>query len=257
MAPPAADRPFLSLVIPAYNEAARLPETLPAALAFAEAQPYAAEVLLVDNDSADATRAIAEDAARTHPVLRVLREPQRGKGAAVRAGALAARGEYVFFADADFSMPVAEIANFLPPVRSGFDVAIGSREAPGAVRYDEPQLRHLMGRAFNWLVRLLVLRGLQDTQCGFKCFRRPAAEAIFRRQRMTDWTFDVELLFIARQLGYRIIEVPIHWRYREHSRIRPWRDAARMAWGLVRLRWNGWRGVYREPATSPPPSVNE
>ena len=251
------DRPFLSLVIPAYNEAARLPGTLPAALEFVEAQPYAAEVIVVDNNSVDATREIAEQAARSHPVLRVISEPQRGKGAAVRAGALAARGEYIFFADADFSMPVAEIANFLPPVRRDFDVAIGSREAPGAVRYDEPQMRHLMGRAFNWLVRLLVLRGLQDTQCGFKCFHRPAAEAIFRRQRMTDWTFDVELLFIARRLGCRIVEVPIHWRYQEHSRIHPWRDAARMAWGLLRLRWNGWRGVYGRPAGGPPSTVYE
>jgi dolichyl-phosphate beta-glucosyltransferase len=190
-------------------------------------------------------------------VLRVLHEPRRGKGAAVRAGALAARGEYIFFADADFSMPVAEIASFLPPLRRDFDVAIGSREAPGAVRYDEPPLRHLMGRAFNWLVRLLVLRGLQDTQCGFKCFHRPAAEAIFRRQRMTDWTFDVELLYIARRLGYRIVEVPIHWRYQEHSRVHPWRDGLHMAWGLLRLRWNGWRGVYGSPAAEPPPTVKE
>ena len=247
------DRPFLSLVIPAHNEAARLPRTLPGALAFVEAQPYAAEVIVVDNASTDETRDIAEREARSHPVLRVLAEPQRGKGAAVRTGALAARGEYIFFADADFSMPAAEIANFLPPVRHDFDVAIGSREAPGAVRYDEPQLRHLMGRAFNWLVQLLLLPGLHDTQCGFKCFHRPAAEAIFSRQRSIDWTFDVELLYIARRLGYRIVEVPIHWRYEENSRIHPWRDAARMAWGLARLRWNGWRGLYgRGPAPSRP-----
>jgi glycosyltransferase involved in cell wall biosynthesis len=234
----------LSLIIPAHNEAARLPATLQAVADFVAAQPFATEVVVVDNDSADTTGALAEAAAATQPYLRVVAEPRRGKGAAVRAGALAARGDHVFFADADLSMPLSEVRKFLPPALTGADVVIGSRALPGAVRYDEPPYRHLMGRAFNLLVKLVAVRGFEDTQCGFKCFTRQAALELFRRQTLADWTFDVELLFIARRLGLRVVEVPIHWHYREQSRVRPLRDALRMALGVVRVRWNGWRGVY-------------
>src|SRR4029079_18366033 len=118
-------------------------------------------------------------------------------------------GEYVLFADADLSMPIAEVANFLPPALEGVDVAIGSREAAGAVRYDEPGLRHLLGRAFNLLVRATVLPGIHDTQCGFKCFTRQAARDLFAAQTLDDFTFDVEILFLARRRGYRVVEVPI------------------------------------------------
>ncbi len=236
--------PFLSLVIPAYNEADRLPETLRQVADFARSQPHSLEVLVVDNASSDATAALVRNATAEIPLLRLLTEPQRGKGAAVRTGALAATGEYVFFADADLSMPLAEVMNFLPPVLVGADLAVGSREAPGAVRYDEPVLRHLMGRAFNLLVRWTLLPGIHDTQCGFKCFTRRAAQELFLAQTLADWTFDVELLFLARRRGYRIAEVPVHWRYRANSRVHPLRDSVRMLRGLWRVRWNGWRGVY-------------
>ena len=237
-------RPFLSLVIPAYNEAARLPETLRQVAEFVAAEPRPVEVLVVDNASQDETAAIAGEAAAAMPYLRVLSETRRGKGAAVRAGALAARGEYVFFADADLSMPLAEARNFLPPLLIGAEVAIGSREAPGAVRYDEPALRHLMGRVFNLLVRTLLLPGVHDTQCGFKCFSAGAARQLFGALTLADWTFDVELLYLARRRGYRIVEVPVHWRYQPGSRVNPLRDAARMAAGVWRVRWNAWRGLY-------------
>jgi glycosyltransferase involved in cell wall biosynthesis len=237
-------RPFLSLVIPAHNEERRLPETLRQVREFAAAQTRPLEVLLVDNASRDQTAALARAAAAEMPYLRLLSEPVRGKGAAVRTGALAAAGDYVFFADADLSMPLEEVARFLPPLLQGAEVAIASREAAGAVRYDEPILRHLMGRAFNLLVRATTLPGIHDTQCGFKCFTHQAAQDLFRAQRLLDWAFDVELLVLARRRGYRIVEVPIHWRYQSNSRVNPLRDSWRMLGGLWRVRWNAWRGRY-------------
>jgi glycosyltransferase involved in cell wall biosynthesis len=237
-------RPFLSLVIPAYNEAARLPETLRQLRAFAAAETRPVEVLVVDNGSRDETAAMVRAAEAGLPFLRLLEERVRGKGAAVRTGALAAAGEHIFFADADLSMSLDEVPRFLPPLTTGADLAIGSREAAGAVRYDEPVLRHVMGRALNTLVRLVMLPGIHDTQCGFKCFTRAAAQDLFRAQTLVDWSFDVELLFLARRRGYRVVEVPIHWRYQPNSRVSPLRDSLRMLGGLWRVRWNGWRGVY-------------
>ena len=244
MPPPPAPTPFLSIVIPAYNEAARLPQTLPRVMAFAAAQSFPIEVLLVDNASSDGTRAIAEEIAAATPGLRVLHEQIRGKGAAVRAGALAAAGAWIFFMDADLSMPVEEVERFLPERTGDADIAIASREALGAVRYDEPELRHLMGRVFNLWVRMVAVPGIADTQCGFKCFRRAVAQDLFARQTVTDWTFDVELLVLARRRGYRILEVPIHWTYKPNSRVNPLRDALKMARGVLRIRWHALRGKY-------------
>jgi hypothetical protein len=146
--------------------------------------------------------------------------------------------------DADFSMPVAEINRFLPPALGAYDVAIASREAPGAVRYNEPAYRHLVGRVFNTLIRRIALPDLQDTQCGFKCFRAAAAEDLFHRQTLTGWSFDVEVLFIARQLGYRIVELPIPWYFNPESKISVLRDSARMALDLLTIRMNALRGRY-------------
>ena len=239
---------FLSLIIPAHNEAQRLPNTLDRVLAFLRTQPYEAEVLVVENGSSDATYEIAQAYAARHGNLRVLQETERGKGLAVRRGMLAARGAYRFMADADLSMPIEELPRFLPPRLTDFDIAIASREAPGAVRYGEPAYRHLVGRIFNGMVRLLALPGLQDTQCGFKCFRGEVAEDVFRYQTLTGMSFDVEVLFIARRRGYRIVEVPIPWYFDPDSRVRLVQDSLRMAWDLLTIRWNAWRGRYDPPA---------
>lgn len=238
---------YLSLVIPAHNEEARLPTTLQQVFDFLAAQPYPAEVLVVENASHDRTVQVAQEFAGRYPQLKVMQCPQRGKGLAVRMGMLAARGEYRFMCDADLSMPVAEISRFLPPALSGVDIAIASREAPGAVRYHEPQYRHLVGRVYNGLIRLLALPGLQDTQCGFKCFRGAVTEELFTRQTLGGWSFDVEVLFIARRRGYRIVEVPIVWEYNPGSKVNVLRDSFRMAIDLLTIRLNGWRGVYERP----------
>ncbi len=236
--------PFLSVIVPAYNEEKRLPRALEQLSSFLQAQPYSSEVLLVENGSQDGTLQIAQAFAGHEPRLRVIHNQQRGKGLAVRRGMLEARGEYRFMCDADFSMPVAEINRFLPPALSGYDIAIASREAPGAVRYHEPYYRHFIGRGYNLLIRILALPGLNDTQCGFKCFRAAAAEDLFRRQTVRGWSFDVEVLFIGRRAGMRIVEVPIDWYYSAESKIRVMQDALQMGMDLLRMRYNALRGVY-------------
>jgi glycosyltransferase involved in cell wall biosynthesis len=241
------DTPYLSLIIPAHNEETRLPDTLRQVLEFAEKQTYALEILVVENGSTDDTFQIAQDYARRHANIRVLQNNQKGKGRAVRQGMLAAGGEYRFMCDVDFSMPVGEISRFLPPILEDYDIAIASREAPGAVRYAEPSYRHFIGRIYNGLIRFLALPGLQDTQCGFKCFRGEVAEQLFRRQTLPGWSFDVEILFIARQLGYKVVELPIHWYYNPHSKIRVVKDSFKMGVDLLTIRLNGIRGVYTHP----------
>lgn len=236
--------PFLSVIIPTLNEEHRLPGALEGLFAFLEAQPYTAEVLVVENGSNDRTLDVARSFQSRYPQLRILQAEQRGKGLAVRLGMLAARGDYRFMADVDFSMPVDEIRRFLPPAISGYDVAIGSREAPGAQRFNEPVYRHTVGRLFNLLIRLLALPGLQDTQCGFKCFRGPVAEELFHRQTLTGWSFDVEVLFIARRLGYRIVELPIPWYFNRESKVSVARDSFWMAADLLTIRLNARRGLY-------------
>jgi dolichyl-phosphate beta-glucosyltransferase len=239
-----SDAPFLSLVIPAHNEESRLPGTLEQVFAFLEKQTYSAEVIIVENGSTDRTLDIAQGFAGHYPSLRVIHTDERGKGLAVKRGMLAARGAYRFFADADFSMPVDEINRFLPPALPDFDIVIASRETAGAVRYGEPFRRHLSGRVFNALIRLVVLPGLEDTQCGFKCFRAPVVEDIFPRQTMPGWSFDVELLYIARRKGYRVQEIGVPWYFNPETKVSLVRDSLRMAADLFTIRRNARQGQY-------------
>jgi dolichyl-phosphate beta-glucosyltransferase len=238
------ERPFLSVVVPAYNEERRLPETLPRIVDFLRAQTYPCEVIVVDDGSTDGTADVVEGIAAEAPSVRLIKNEHRGKGYAVKTGVLAAGGDYIFLCDADLSMPIEEVANFLPPALEEYDVAIGSREVEGARRYDEPGLRHLMGRVFNTLVRLLAVRGFQDTQAGFKCFARQAAQEMFPYQTMDGFGFDVEILFIAQKRGYRIVEVPINWYYMSNSRVSPVSDSVRMFREILQVRMNDWRGLY-------------
>ncbi len=243
---PSTSNPLLSLIIPAYNEAERLPASLAQIHAFLSKQTFSAEIIVVENGSSDDTYVLVDGLKKHIPNLTLLHEHTPGKGWAVRQGMLAARGEFRFICDADLSMPIEEVTRFLPPALPDTPIAIASREAPGAVRYDEPQYRHLIGRAFNSLVRLLLLPGLQDTQCGFKCFRADAAEDIFPLVTIHGWTFDVEALFIARKIGYAISEVPIPWRYYPRSRVKVLRDSLQMGLDLLRIRLNTIRGIYKK-----------
>ncbi len=235
---------MLSIIIPAHNEEHRLPPSLNKIIAFLERQPYAAEIIVVENGSVDRTAQVVRDFAATHSNVVLIQEARRGKGVAVRRGMLAARGEYRFICDADLSMPIEELAKFLPPALDGYDVAIASREAPGARRYNEPVYRHLMGRIFTTIVKLLAVRGFEDTQCGFKCFRAAAARDLFSVQRLNGMSFDVEALFIAQRRGYTIVEVPISWYFSAESRVRLIDDSLRMVGELLQVRRNWRRGVY-------------
>jgi len=240
--------PFLSIIIPAYNEEHRLPGTLEKVVSYFKTQPYEVEILIVDNASQDRTYEVARDYAGklSSPALPILvhREEQRGKGAAVRKGMLNSRGEYRFMCDADLSMPISEVNRFLPPLLNDFDISIASREAPGAVRYNEPAYRHLVGRIFNTMIRVLALPSLNDTQCGFKCFRGIIAEELFPQMTIRGWSFDVEILFLARRRGYRIVEVPIPWYFNPESHISVMRDSFQMALDIFKIRINAASGKY-------------
>jgi len=207
-------------------------------------QLYKSELLIIENGSTDLTLQIARKFAEEDPGIRVIHEEQRGKGLAVKRGMLEARGEYLFMCDADLSMPVGEIPRFLPPKLENFDVAIASREASGARRFKEPVYRHLGGRAINLIIRMLALPGLNDTQCGFKCFRNEAARDLFSKLTFSGWSFDIEILYIARLRGYRIVELPIPWYFNPESKISPLKDTIRMTQDLLKIRSNHRRGLY-------------
>lgn len=230
--------PLLSIIIPAYDEEERLPSTIQKILDFVDRQDFDVELLVIDNGSRDRTAAIVREAAREHSNVFLYQEATAGKGLAVRRGMLQAIGEFRFICDADLSMPIDEVLKFLPPRLENIDIAIGSREAPGAVRHDEPLYRHWVGRAFNALVGLIAVRGFKDTQCGFKCFRAAVAEDLFGVQQLDGWTFDVEVLFIALKRGYSVVEVPINWYFFPSSRIRVFRDSINMFLDLFRIRRN-------------------
>jgi dolichyl-phosphate beta-glucosyltransferase len=248
---PGAARIALSIVIPAYNEERRLGPTLDAVLDYLDAgdagAPESIEVLVVDDGSKDGTAALVRERAERDRRTRLLSLPQnRGKGAAVRSGFLASRGALVLFSDADNSTPIAEIAKLRRAIEAGADVAIGSRGLPDSdVRVTQHALRRRMGMTFNTLVRFLGGLEVRDSQCGFKLFRRDRALAVFERQRLDGFAFDVEILFIARRMGLRIVEVPVTWINSPDSRVNIWLDPALMLRDLVLVRWNALLGRYQ------------
>ncbi|MGC9398282.1 MAG: dolichyl-phosphate beta-glucosyltransferase [Anaerolineae bacterium] len=236
---------LMTVVVPAYNEAHRLPKTLPRIWEFIISRDEALDMIVVNNNSEDETGAVARAFAAEHPGVQVFDQPIRGKGAAVRKGMLAAQGRYVFMCDADLAMPIEELPRFFPQQLGGeYDIAIASREAPGARRYGEPWYRHLMGRVFNFIVRTLAVPRIQDTQCGFKALRRDVAHALLPLLTIDGWAFDVELLALALRRGYHVIEVGIPWYYGEGSRVSPLRDSLHMFREVLRVRRNLKRGVY-------------
>lgn len=235
--------PFLSIIIPAYNEENRLPHTLEQVFAFLEGESYLAEVIVVENGSSDKTLTLAQELTAKYPNLRVLHNEEAGKGLAIQRGMLEAEGKYRIFCDADLSMPIEEIRRFIPP-NLDTDIVIASREVKGAVRYDEPEFRHFTGRIFNLLIRILALPKLHDTQCGFKGFRAEIAEDLFKYQSIEGWAFDVEILCIARMRGYKITEIPVPWYYNDESKISVLRDSFRMFFDLLKIRRNARKGLY-------------
>jgi dolichyl-phosphate beta-glucosyltransferase len=237
-------RPLVSIVIPAHNEEQRLVPSLEKIDAFLKTQSFTGEVIVVENGSQDRTAEVGREFAKTHPYAHVMQVDTRGKGLAVKAGMLAAKGQWRFICDADLSMPIEELVNFLPPHTNGYDILIATREGKGARRVDEPEYRHLMGRINNFIIKVAALPDFEDTQCGFKMFSREVAEDLFGVQQTSGIGFDVELLFIAKKRGYRVREVPITWYFNSDSKMRLVDDSLKMLLEILQVRRNWWKGVY-------------
>ena len=251
------NRPLLSVVIPAYNEESRLPDTLQRVVAYFRTRKHPVEIVIVDDGSTDQTASIALEFTQKHSEVRLIRNEHRGKGYTVRTGVLQARGERVLVCDADLATPIEEEQKLTRWLENGYAIAIASREGLGARRIGEPFYRHLMGRVFNLITRMVAVGGFQDTQCGFKMFRADAARDIFNRVRLYGddagavkgaavTAYDVEVIFLAVKRGYRVKEVPTEWRYGTQTKVNPLRDSMRNLGDVLRVRLNDWRGRYKE-----------
>jgi dolichyl-phosphate beta-glucosyltransferase len=243
------DYPQYSIVIPAYNEAARIAAALDAVVACVRRSGWRAEVVVVDDGSRDQTAEIVREYAAIAPEVRLLQNPgNRGKGYSVRNGLLHSFGEIVMFTDADLSAPIEEAEGLFAAIAAGADIAIGSRwleRARQTIR--QPFYRQFFGRCFNAVTRLVMGLPYADTQCGFKAFTRAAAQTVFQLQTIERWGFDPEILFIAIKRGYRIAEVPVSWAHDERTRLSYLKDGLRMLEDIAIVRWNALLGRYSKP----------
>ena len=240
------ESPTYSIILPAYNESARIGATLDRILAFIAQQHWHAEVIVVNDGSTDSTAEIVRSYSATNPALRLLDNPGNcGKGFSVRNGMLRASGDFLLFSDADLSSPIEESVKLFAAISQGADIAIGSRWLrPELQKQRQPLYRQLFGRMFNLALRIILRLKFRDTQCGFKAFTRRAAHAIFPLQQIERWGFDPELLYLARKFDFVVKEVPVAWSHREGTRIQPLRDGIRMLGEVFKIRWNALRGRY-------------
>jgi dolichyl-phosphate beta-glucosyltransferase len=239
--------PDLSIIIPAYNEEALIAGTLDSLQTYLSARPEQFEIIVVDDGSQDKTvESIQDWKNRDDTDLRLLvNQKNMGKGFSIRRGVLESRGRYVIFIDADLPYELYAIDDFLEALRSGCDLAIGSRVLPGSEVRGVPALRYAAGQVFSWMVQAVLFRGLPDTQCGFKSFKSAAAKEIFRRLTIGGFGFDVELLFVARKLKFAIQPVAVHMiEHRHRSRVRLFIDSLKMFSNLFMVRWMDWQGKY-------------
>ena len=238
--------PKYSIVVPAYNERARILPTLEAVIAAVRGHEWAAEVIVVNDGSTDETASMVKNFALTAPEVRLMENPgNRGKGYSVRSGLLHALGEVVMFTDADLSAPIDEAQRLFDAIAGGADIAIGSRWlATSRQTHRQPLYRQIFGRCFNVLTRAVMRLPYADTQCGFKAFTREAAQTVFQLQTIERWGFDPEILFIARKRGFRVQEVSVSWAHDARSRISYLRDGLQMLKELAIVRWNALIGRY-------------
>lgn len=233
----------VSIVIPAYNEIQRLPGTLAAVYSYLAQRRYRAEVIVVDDGSRDGTAEFVRAVACRYPRLRLVENGQnRGKGYSVKHGVLESQGRWILFSDADLSTPIEEADRLLEMLEQGWDVVLGSRVLdPRLLERPQPWLRRLVGKAFHQVVRAALGLPFRDTQCGFKAFRREAAGAVFSRQRIEGFGFDVEILWLAQQRGLRCLELPVRWLNDTRTRVSLLRHGPRMLWEVLEIRWGGRR----------------
>lgn len=241
-----ANRPYVSLIIPAFNEEARIGSSLHRIMGFLRSQPFASEILIVDDGSKDRTVEVVQKIAGGGDSVQILSTQHLGKGGAVRAGMLQGRGEYLFFSDADLSVPIETLSAFLAQLENGCDVTIGTRQKQGArIELHQPFYREFMGKVFTWLSNWILDLRVSDFTCGFKGFRRAVAQDLFSRQRLKNWSFDAEILYLAQRRGYQIREIPVAWRDDRASKVRLWRDVATSFLGLIQIRLHDYQGKYR------------
>jgi dolichyl-phosphate beta-glucosyltransferase len=245
-------RPNYSIIIPAYNEGARVGATLEKVLAYVAERGWDAEVIAVNDGSRDNTAEIIRGFAEKNSRLRLMENPgNRGKGYSVRNGMLHAQGEILLFSDADLSSPIEEASKLLAAIADGADVAIGSRWLSSDLQTQrQPLYRQLFGRIFNMMLRITLGLRFKDTQCGFKAFTRQAASTIFPLQRTERWGFDPELLYLAKKFGFKVQEVPVAWAHSEGTRISPLRDGTKMFLEMLKIRWNALSGKYGRRGSS-------
>jgi dolichyl-phosphate beta-glucosyltransferase len=238
--------PRYSIVIPAFNESARIPATLESVVACIREHGWDAEVIVVNDGSTDATAEVVRAFAQNNPEVRMLENPgNRGKGYSVRSGLLQAQGEVVMFTDADLSSPIEEAERLFAAIAQGADIAIGSRWLEkGRQTHRQPLYRQFFGRCFNAVTRAVMGLPFADTQCGFKAFTRAAAQTVFQRQTIERWGFDPEILFIALLCGLKVVEVPVSWAHDKRTRISYIKDGAKMLEEIATIRWNSLRGRY-------------
>jgi len=238
---------FLSIIIPAYNEEKRLLPTLDQICKYLSRQNYPYEVIVVDDGSTDNTLQIAGDFANSNGHIVVLTNGQnRGKGYTVRNGMLSAKGKYVFFTDADLSTPIEELEKCLPYLINSHDVIIGSRSLPNSdIIVHQPRYREIMGKTFNFIVNMLLLRGIVDTQCGFKGFKKEVVKKVFNRCKIDGFSFDVEALYLSRKFNYKIKEIPIRWRNSALSKVRPVKHSIQMFKDLINIKIKDFKGCYK------------
>jgi|SRR5271165_2530972 len=243
--------PKYSIVIPAYNERARILATLESVVTCVREKQWNAEVIVVNDGSTDETAGMVRNLAVNAPEVRLMENPSnRGKGYSVRNGLLHAQGETVMFTDADLSAPIEEAERLFAAIEAGADIAIGSRWlATSRQTHRQPLYRQLFGRCFNMLTRAVMRLPYADTQCGFKAFTRDAAQTVFQLQTIERWGFDPEILFIARKRGYKVAEVPVSWAHDARSRISYLRDGLQMLKELAIVRWNALTGRYGKQIT--------
>lgn len=241
-----AEYPSYSIVIPAYNESARIPATLERVVRHLRERGWSAEVLVVNDGSTDATADVVRAFAQTAPEVRMIENPgNRGKGYSVRAGMLQALGEVVMFTDADLSSPIEEAERLLAAISAGADIAIGSRWLESSRQtHRQPLYRQFFGRCFNAVTRGVMGLRFADTQCGFKAFTRAAAQTVFQLQTIERWGFDPEILFIALKRGFRVTEVPVSWGHDKRTRMSYLKDGMKMLQEIAAIRWNALRGRY-------------
>jgi dolichyl-phosphate beta-glucosyltransferase len=253
-----SDDLLLSLIIPAYNEEKRIGPSLAQIITYFQRNRCSYELIVVDDGSTDRTVELVRELIAETQDGHLLHAQHGGKGAAVRKGILSAKGQYIFFTDADLSTPITELDKFLEQFNQGYDIVIGSRKITGAnVEVHQSWLREFMSKVFIWLTNLILTKNISDVTCGFKGFTHSAAQKVFAIQRVNDWSFDAEILFLAQKYGYTVKEVPVHWRNDPGTKVRLWKDVIRSFLGLLKIRANDWMGEYESQTFSGEQSANE